>query len=77
MSDYTGTVDETEISALIVEIGKKFEAADDLGFVLTYHAAEGDGVGVMTLVGRGIDQRLLGVLLADALEANDAHGYTT
>lgn len=77
MSDYTGTVVESEVSALIVEIGQKFEDAGDMGFILTYHAAEGDGVGVATLVGRGISQELLGTLFAEALEANEAHGYTT
>jgi hypothetical protein len=64
------------MSALISRIGALFEGGNDMGFVLTYHAAEGDQVGVMTLVGRGINQQVLGVLLADALEANEANGYT-
>lgn len=77
MSTYTGAVDEAEVSALIVKIGALLENAGDMGFILTYHAAQGDKAGVMTLVGRGIDQPLLGVLLAEALEANAEHGYTS
>lgn len=77
MSNYTGTVDEAEVSALIAQIGELMEAAGDMGFILTYHAAKGDKAGVMTLVGRGIDQALLGVLFADALDENAVHGRTT
>lgn len=76
MSGYTGSVDEDNVSDLIRQFGEIVEDAGDMGFILTYHAAQGDSVGVMDLAGRGIDQALLGVLLADALEHNATHGST-
>jgi len=76
MSGYTGSLDEDKVSDLIRQFGELVTDAGDLGFILTYHAARGDKVGVMDLAGRGIDQVLLGRLLADALEHNATHGDT-
>jgi len=77
MSAYTGTIDQGAISAHEVAIGKLIEDADEMGLVITYHAAKGDKVGVTDVIGRGIDQTLLGQILAAVLDHNAKHGCTS
>lgn len=77
MTTYTGAVDQSRVSELEVEIGALFEDADEMGLVITYHAAKGDKVGVTDIIGRGIDQALLGQILAGVLEHNETHGSTS
>ena len=77
MTAYTGSVDQDRIGELEVEIGRLFEDADEMGVVLTYHAAKGDKAGRMDLIGRGIDQHLLGLIFAQALDHNAEHGCTS
>ena len=73
---YRGRLDEEKVSDLHTEFGMIAQEADEMGFILTYHAAR-EGGGVMDLSGRGISQAFLRELFEVALERNDAHGCTT
>lgn len=76
MSGYNGSIDEEQVSDLIRQFGKLVEDNGEAGFIITYHAASGDGVGRVDVAGRYVDNELLRKVLDDVVAVDAAEGRT-